>query len=1068
MNPTMNIHIVTASAGTGKTTRLANILSEAIHNNEARPECIVATTFTKQAAAELQNRARKRLLSSGQAKEAQSILAARIGTVNAVCGSFVTDFAFELGLSPELRILDEDAAAIELRRALATVVSENESDQLGQYKDKFDQDFDWQFEVQRLIEASRANGLDAQAVAACAEQSVTSLDECLGPTEKSGTALDAALTDAIKRALSDIATLNDATKVTAKYVDFLKDAHRDLENGCLRWGDWAKLSKETGAKKTSDVSESVQKVALRHSRHPRLRADMHQMIRQIFDVAQRGIIAFQAHKLALGVMDYVDQEVLALQLLSRDDISEALRGQLDLVLVDEFQDTSPLQLSIFLKLARLAKRSVWVGDPKQAIFGFRGTDPALMDAAINSLSNPTRDPDLIDAAVQAVTQKVPVETLSTSYRSRPELVDVTNAVFAAAFSKSQDMPVERVQLKAARESNSELGPAISFWPLLNTKNQATDAAALADGVRTLLNEAPQIWDRSSNTARPCTARDVALLCRTNAQCAAVAESLGALGIDALVARTGLLRTAEAQVLLAGLALWIDERDRLAAATLTRVLDFPEDANAFLDLVLKKDQEDRPCSIPLPQKLTQRKKDNPDRDVPEIIDLLIAALDLRELCAAWGQSAQRTANLDEFRAHAVRYCNKQRMSRDAPSPVGFLSYLGELVATDRFSTLTSDTCARVGGEDAVTVSTWHGAKGLEWPVVVLFGLESVRDPVAYGVHVMADRKVFDVDDPLGGRRVHFWPNPYTTSRQGGPVKDAYESSEAHAQVVSRATREALRVLYVGWTRPRDRLVLAVRAGKFLDGILNTLVDIDAQIIHDPNSTEPGALNVQWGTQEFSLAVNPSAPAMDSSPKPTLPGNIRVSPPAKQYPPARVSPAKAPARAFTLGTQISLGAPVKNSGADATELGSTVHAFLAADHREDPVTARTEMARLLLERWGTTQGLSPQALVAIADRFWDWVRENYPDATVRREWPVALRQPSGTIIQGTADLIIETAKTVVIVDHKSYATASAVARSEALGGQLAAYAAAVSKAKPGHAIETWVHLPLGGLVAEVKLA
>ena len=75
---------------------------------------MIATTFTKQAAAELTERARTRLLEQGRALEAHKLVAARIGTVNSVCGSPVTDYAFELGLSPAVRVLDEHAAELEL------------------------------------------------------------------------------------------------------------------------------------------------------------------------------------------------------------------------------------------------------------------------------------------------------------------------------------------------------------------------------------------------------------------------------------------------------------------------------------------------------------------------------------------------------------------------------------------------------------------------------------------------------------------------------------------------------------------------------------------------------------------------------------------------------------------------------------------------------------------------------------------------------------------------------------------------------------------------------------------
>ena len=116
------IHTIAASAGGGKTTRLAEELETNITSGEARPDAIIATTFTNRAAAELQERTRAELLSSGRSHDAQRLMASRIGTVNSVCASIVEDYAFEIGMPPGLRTLDEDLTITVLQRALSSVV----------------------------------------------------------------------------------------------------------------------------------------------------------------------------------------------------------------------------------------------------------------------------------------------------------------------------------------------------------------------------------------------------------------------------------------------------------------------------------------------------------------------------------------------------------------------------------------------------------------------------------------------------------------------------------------------------------------------------------------------------------------------------------------------------------------------------------------------------------------------------------------------------------------------------------------------------------------------------------
>ena len=154
-----NIHIITASAGNGKTYRLSTILHEKIASKEVRPEAVIATTFTKKAAAELQERVRQRLIGEGLTGDANRLAAARIDTVNAICNRLVTDFAFEKGLFPETVILDEAAAKRELKRAMSSVITGAISSRMADLKRRLEA-FDWIDAVDSLIKFARYNGLD--------------------------------------------------------------------------------------------------------------------------------------------------------------------------------------------------------------------------------------------------------------------------------------------------------------------------------------------------------------------------------------------------------------------------------------------------------------------------------------------------------------------------------------------------------------------------------------------------------------------------------------------------------------------------------------------------------------------------------------------------------------------------------------------------------------------------------------------------------------------------------------------------------------------------------------------
>ena len=118
------------------------------------------------------------------------------------------------------------------------------------------------------------------------------------------------------------------------------------------------------------------------------------------------------------------------RLLEKPQVQNVLKEELDLLMVDEFQDTSPIQLEIFLKLSQFAKYSIWVGDPKQSIYGFRGADPSLMMEIIKQTGG---------------VKKEDIQTFS--WRSRAGIVNATNAIFCKAFD---NLPKKQVALEPKR------------------------------------------------------------------------------------------------------------------------------------------------------------------------------------------------------------------------------------------------------------------------------------------------------------------------------------------------------------------------------------------------------------------------------------------------------------------------------------------------------------------------------------------------------------------------------------------------------------------------------------------
>lgn len=1081
----MDIHILSASAGSGKTTALTGEMARALDPPPGlgvRPDRVLATTFTRKAAHELQERARLTLLDQGRWGEAQLLAGAWIGTVNAVCGQVLRDFAFDLGLSPDLEVIPEDEAEGLLLTACSEVLDEEPyAGQARRAAARFDIE-SWTEDVRKVVNLARNNGITPEALEESGRRSLEGMLALLEPVDpRGGAQMDRDLASALERAVELVAPVAAKTKVATDAVAFMSRARNALARGTLKWGERIKLARLPAGKANQTHLQGVHREASCCLAHPRLRADLEQYVLAVFRFAAHGLEHYRTYKERQRLIDFVDQEERVLTLLRDAQARGRIAERVEFLLVDEFQDTSPIQLAIFVQLARLARRAVWVGDPKQSIYGFRGADPALMAACLRHLQDRSR-----------------TRILDISYRSRPGLVRFTSAAFARAFS-AQGMDARQVELTPRRDDAAQYGdtpapPPLGLW-LLQAGKQEEDRQAVAHGVRRLLEDGPAwaVIDRTSGTPRPPAAGDVAILCQSNQGCVDMAAALSQVGVAASLARPGLLDTPEGALAEAALRFLLDPGDSLAAAVIT-CLDGADGQTReewlrqrLVEMEARRAETARGEASSEPQepgwsehaalsRLHRARLRAGVASPSEALETAMQAVDLPRFCLRLGRSAQRLDNLEALRGLARQYEARCATRRAAATSSGLVLYLRE-IASD-----AKDGQAHEAGADAVHVLTYHASKGLEWPVVILADLDRGDHPDPFGAEAASDMARLDPENPLAGRWIRFWLYPFGRNTADVPYLERARESEVGLASRLKDREQEARLLYVAMTRARDVMILAVREsrGTWKKAWLDRLQDPEgAPVLGEPDSTADGTTTWRVGEDvSVPVLIQRWAPMEVESATVvgTQPWFVRHPIPEEPGPPAvlagRQRPLADEERArLTVGETVRFGrVPERLKATDSpAELGNAVHAFLAADGREcASPQERRDMARRLLAAFEQSDHLHAEDLVMASDSLREFVRRRHGEAKWHRELPLDCLHGEQEI-HGIADLLLECpGGEWVVVDHKTYNGPPDTwpAQAEEHLPQLEAYAHAVEVATGARVRTLWLHFPLGGGLLELR--
>lgn len=1056
---TMKSTIITASAGTGKTWTITEELADRIRDG-LEPSAIIATTFTTKAAGELAERIRAKLMERSTEpgcadllEKARSIGSALVGTVNSVSATLVRDFAIDAGLSPELETLTEESAARAFDLACDGVIADVEEAHRDLLRrtgydrpvDAYEYDDRKSFSgtVRDIAESARQNLIDAGQLRDSGEASAAELIAVLdqiAPEDDLDRRPDWAR-DGVAACRAAIghdegASSAAAAKRRRDFADLAEELSGDVDR--LAWGRWAQLGNVTNPKKIAAEFEDFADIAAGIAANPAYRADVRTLTLLVMDAAGRCLDAYDDHKKALGLMDFTDQEVLALRIIRESESARrAIAETYRVLVVDEFQDTNPIQLALFVELGKLVGEVIWVGDPKQSIYGFRGSDPALMSAAIDALAD--GEPRVLDA----------------SWRSWEQPLNLTNELFSAT------MPGENVRLTVAdARAEDHAGGDVRVWvpTTYRGNSNAPWFGAIAAGVTSLLDEG-------------LNPGDIAVLARSKANVESIVDKLTEAGIPCTGDQADLAATREGQIIRAGLGYLLDLRDTQALVELIVLLDDHAAHDTwFADLTaegttpesrteLLRAWADDPALAPLKALRAPAVNLTPVECVRQVVD----ALDLRRRIVGWSRPSRRMASLDSFAALARTYQDETRSSGGATSLSGFLSWVDELA--------DNPVSEGAAGEDAVYVGTMHSAKGLEWKAVCV-AVPKPKDRFTPDGHWVDSLAHPTLEDPLGGRRMWFWP--------AAPAKAALIAETMAAQPVQqeRATagiEDARRLAYVSLTRAAKHSILCSRSGfEDFDAVRGTEVTMttadeavvitgaDGVAVEVPALVQP----MEW-TDDTAAAPTASRhrPGMD-----TLRGPAR----AGRLAPARVAPSSLTApedvRLATAVTERAvLGAPLVSGGGRGWDrVGEAVHGYLGLPLSALDDVHRTAAAERLIDAWGVGEHVTAETLRDVGDRWLEWLGGEYPGAVSRTEVPVTWRNEAQQVHEGWIDQLLELDDgRVVLIDHKTYPGDDPIGHvRDNYIGQLTGYADALELAGKGRPAEILIHLPLKGLVISIR--
>jgi len=1062
--------LVEAAAGTGKTSLLAGRVAMLLASGCA-PRHIAAITFTELAAGELAQRVRK-YVADLLAGEIPVVLARALSpelsaaqrdnlrlaqqhldeittsTIHGFCQEIIRGYAVETGLDPGSQVLDGPSADAMFESVFEAWLMERLSND-GHAEDPVtvlssDDPLTVVRQIKELADLKRRHPTATTIAPDWQSRADIAFADAVDQFVRwfSGTRGEPHTATLLENLQALASFYGRCLDVAPNFAELWRLAHPD-HLPAMRSGKTTELERyrcktrwkrlygdATGEELNTQAEEHFSRVDALYSELRGKIADglVYQLSRALDEV----LAAYTARKRNAAALDFDDLLHFAHQLVSQHEpVRTALGQRYPHILVDEFQDTDRIQAAIIFLIAAETKPARWqdarlrpgslflVGDPKQAIYRFRGADIEAYKEARTTIAAQGQDP-IIAITANFRSQKAILEHVNRCFEGP---LQATGQPGYVALSATIDDAVHGLPCAAL--------VTIDFPPGPSAATQRDEEAAIVAQICKRLVGAVNI-KRTDGSVTPLTPGDVALLAPTGTDLWRYEAALEAVGLNvASQAGKTLFRQQEAQDVLALLRILADPTDLLAFHAFLRgpmVGLTDEELFDIAEAVRGASGAEKAdhFTVRTPPELVghpfaksvldalQHLRRRANATTPRgLLSEAIERLQLRVILAARhrNRSARALANLDALveRARPYDVSGLRAFVRDLQA-----DWEGQVPRTE----------GRIDpSDDAIELVTIHSSKGLEWPVVIPINTSTeFRSPPQF-VHRKSDNTLHWV---VGG----VVPPELAAARDEEGVQDGFE-------------RE--RMWYVACTRARDLLILpklpaaaANSWAKALDLSMGDLPDLSLDHLPQPQRAASTVVVNEQSRERFAAEAQTVAVA---------------APPLRWRRPSDHDSDRAErfeSTAQALDDAFVFVEPIGAGQLRGIVLHKLMEEFLTGELAEDDAAIVQHRARELLQQLMTEitrSALAPDvselAATALRTLHSPVIAELRPCLVA--EVPVWSNSASDTYLAGRADAVaVADGAVSVVIDWKSDVAPSAKERASYVG-QLTDYLVATGALK-----------------------